>query len=368
MRGIPGEDHSLSTNIYYSIGLSYYNLANFEVSKDSIIKALNSSIKINGENSQNTAAILNFLGNVHFQLNDYKSAISSFQKSIKIKIALFEPDHKSLRESYNGLSMTYKKLNQFTEALIFDRKALDIARKNCGENSIEYANCINSIAIGFHKQGKYSIASEHYLKSLQIFSQITENQNAIADIYNNLGYCYKMMKDETNSLKYLEEALKKADPKNSLFILAVYGNLREVYFQMKDYEKALEINEKSREILEKNFGESSQQLLMNFLERGLIYEALSDYPKALENGLRSLQISERSIPTGNYSFVRIYKFMGKINERLNDINESKRYYLLALEIIKKEKGEISEEFFILKNYLEMQLESKVKIETDLNKL
>ncbi len=91
----------------------------------------------------------------------------------------------------NNLAGLYQKKGEHSKALSLYEKSLEISRKILGDYHLDTATCINNIAELYRIQGDQSKAEELYEKSLEIITSIVgENNPHLAFTLNNLGILY----------------------------------------------------------------------------------------------------------------------------------------------------------------------------------
>ena len=144
------------------------------------------------------------------------------------------------------------------------------------------------------------------------------NQNGIATTYYNIGNIYREKKYTSVALEFyfkskdLFDQLKNYNHKT---ILAI----GEVYFELKDYEKALEYFD--LELIKKKDLDNKEGISTALNRIGNVYFQLKEYQKAENLFMKSLEIAERSDlihqKKSNYeSLYKVYKELKKFKKSL----------------------------------------------------
>ena len=162
--------------------------------------------------------ILNNLGTSHYSLGDYSKAIEYYEKALEIRINTLGENHPDIAGSYNNLGIAYRSLGDYGKAIEYHEKALEIGINTLGENHPDIAGSYNSLGIAYHKLGDYGKAIEYYEKALEIrINTLGENHPDIAGSYNNLGTSYHKLGDYGKAIEYYKKALEIIETVGTLY-------------------------------------------------------------------------------------------------------------------------------------------------------
>ena len=216
----------------------------------------------------------NNIGNLLYQKGNYQKAIEYYLKAKKI----FDKSDKlkQAASSTSNLASIYFQLDDFEKSLEYYNECLEIDIKLNDQNGIasSYYNIGN-----IYREKKYiSIALEFYFKSKDLFDQLKNNNHktilAIGEIYFEL-------KDYEKALEYFNlELTTKKELDNSQGISAALNRIGNVYFQLKEYKKAEDFFLKSMEIADRS--ELIHQKKSNYESLYKVYKKLKKFKKSLE--------------------------------------------------------------------------------------
>ena len=190
-----------------------------------------------------------------YQNAKYKEAESVCLRLIALREELFGKEHLSTAAAYNKIGMVYAKQGDYSKALEYFKKALDICERVLGPDHPSTAMSYNNIGNVYNDQGDYAKALEYHGKALDIRERV-------------LG------PDHPNTA-------------------SSYGNIGVVYDEQGDYAKALEYYGKALDIRERVLGPDHPDTAGSYNNIGLVYDEQGDYAKALENYGKALDIFER---------------------------------------------------------------------------
>ncbi|MCE5317119.1 MAG: tetratricopeptide repeat protein [Parachlamydia sp.] len=110
---------------------------------------------------------LNYLGIVLQKLGDAKKAFSYFEEALAIDLAL-GAEHSNVARDYNNMGLAMKQLRNYSQALQYHEKALNINRKNRGDNSPYVGLDLASLADIWEKMDDKQKALQYHKESLTV--------------------------------------------------------------------------------------------------------------------------------------------------------------------------------------------------------
>jgi tetratricopeptide (TPR) repeat protein len=173
---------------------------------------------------------------------EYKEALSSHEKALKLRQQSLPPNHVDLAKSYNNIGNAYYNMGEYSKALSSHEKALVIRQQSLPPNHLDLGASYNNIGNAYNNMGEYSKAHLSHEKALEIRQQsLPPNHPDLAASYKNIGSVYKHMADYFKALSYYEKALEidqKALPTYHPDIASDYNNIGVVHEYTGDYSKA----------------------------------------------------------------------------------------------------------------------------------
>jgi len=167
---------------------------------------------------------LSNLGTIYFGRKEFKKAIASAQRAIRLLSEL--NDFNGLGEAYDILGIIYREQKDYTLAASSFNKSL-VYYESTG-NKEKIAGVYHNVGTVFRKQKKYGNALNYLQRSIEIReqfgskSQIYTTYREIADVYRDLG--------KTNeALKYLDMYLDYQDSNTTIQSATKIAELSELY-------------------------------------------------------------------------------------------------------------------------------------------
>ncbi|CAF0907945.1 unnamed protein product [Rotaria sordida] len=215
------------------------------------------------------------------------------------------------RANYNlQLGWVYKDIREYTKAITFYERAIDIYKKIGPSNQLDLASCYNNIGLVYYNMGRYSKALSSYERSLEIQKiALPPNHPDLAASYNNIGAVYYNMGEYSKALSSYERSLeiqKIALPPNHPDLAGSYNNIGLVYENMGEYSKALLSYERSLQIRKIALPPNHPDLAHSYSGIGAVYDKMGEYSKALSYYEKAQDIWKKSLPS-NHPHVALVK-------------------------------------------------------------
>jgi Tfp pilus assembly protein PilF len=178
----------------------------------------------------------------------------------------------------------------------------------------------NQLGIVKNRQGQYTEAVGFYEKALDIFEKtVPANQPDLATSYNNIGSVYANMGEYSKALSFHEKALdidQKTLPANHPNLATSYNNIGSVYDNMGEYSKALSFHEKALDIDQKTLPANHALLATSYNNIGLVYDNMGKYLKALSFYEKALDIYQKTLPANHHHLLSVRKSVESLRRKL----------------------------------------------------
>jgi tetratricopeptide (TPR) repeat protein len=236
----------------------YMAKKSYEQGEYDLAKEMYESILATNLDEPNMLLAYTGIANVYEVVEDYKTALNYYSKSLKY--AIHNKNTKSIINSYVNMGRVYHNMGDNLKSMECLTKALELQKNTSYDIDTDYAETLNNIADIYIEFGEYENALAYYSKALQtIKNRNGEDDNKTAIIYNNMGLLYSSMGYFEKSLLYCNKALmafEKALGASHLDTATAYNNIGAVYYSIGDNNKALSYYGKAHLILEKILGKN----------------------------------------------------------------------------------------------------------------
>ena len=215
-------------------------MGKYKKATEQVLQAMDLAKSIN--NSKYLANSLTILSHISFSNGDIDKAISLLEESQKIQIEAM--DSLGLSITLNNIAICYKNKREFTKALEYNLKSLDINRAKDKANGV--AMSYSNLGSVYMNMKEYDNAIEYLHKSINL-NKVSGITNSVS--IRNLGKLYAELEAWDSSFYYYNQAMvidKINQDKRSL--LEGYDQLVKNYIEVKQFEDALFCRQKSDSI------------------------------------------------------------------------------------------------------------------------
>ena len=290
------------------------------------------------------------VGESYFSLDDLFSkknydieALDHYLKAEKIWLQHLSDSHFRFSQLYHAIGQVYGYVKgDFIVARTFLEKALQIELNHLKATnqleSIFLGKIYNSLGKNCHSCGRYKEALTYYGKSLIIFERTLSSTHVdLSNLFSSYAETYQDLGDHVLALTYYERALdtllrQKAASLNQEAISDVYGNIGAVHLQNGSYKEAVKYCEKEMNTKLEIMTYQSPDLIVTYTNLGHAYTALSDFTVALQYLNRALDIAQATLPKYHENLASIYNKMASAYSEQGNPNQALEYARLSLDV------------------------------------
>jgi tetratricopeptide (TPR) repeat protein len=279
---------------------------------------------------------LHRLGKLLIKMGEFDKAEQIFKTLLETTSNV---DLEQVASFYNQFGYICKEKGNFTNALIYHQKALEIHQKISSLNHSVLANIYNNIGEVHRLTGNYSTALSYHQKTLKIHQQsLPIDHPELATIYNNISQVCNLMGDYLGALSYLQKTLEiqeKSLPSNHPDLTTIYENIGRVHYAMGEYSTALAHHQKALEIRQKFLPSDHPLLATTHNNIGQVHHAMGEYSIALSHHQRALEIQQTSLPFSHPDLAATHSNIGRVYDSMGDYSGALSHLQKTLEIQKK---------------------------------
>ncbi|MCL9808738.1 tetratricopeptide repeat-containing sensor histidine kinase [Flavobacterium luminosum] len=293
------------------------------------------------------AFLLILISGVSFA-QDLQQHIAALKKELKSK-----PNVERTTQIYSDLTWDYMDVS-LDSAIVYGEKALALAHKTKKHQLI--SQCYSNLGGVYLRKENFIKSEENYKKAIQIRT-LNKDFEGVAKVKINIGNVLASKQDYVPATKYFIEAIQYFEGKNDTIVSLTKGNLGLIFFEMKNFPKAIKYLEESTDFLKKN--NMQQGLCHTYLSLGDVYLDKKDTLKALN----SYQISLENCKSckDNLGISTLNQRIGAVHSAKGKSENAKKYYQISEKLLKELNSEIeqtnvmlskSEDFIQQKKYRE----------------
>ncbi len=260
---------------------------------------------------------------------DLQQHIATLKKELKLK-----PNLERTTQIYSDLTWDYIDVS-LDSALVYGEKALLFAQKTKKHELI--SQCYSNLGGVYLRKENFKKSEESYQKAIQIRTA-NKDFEGVAKTKINIGNVLASKQDYVPATKYFIEAIQYFDGKNDTIVSLTKGNLGLIFYEMKNFPKAIKYLEESTDFLKKN--DMKQGLCHTYLSLGDVYLDKKDTLKALNSYKTSLENCKSC--KDNLGISTLNQRIGAVHFAKGNSENAKKYYQISEKLLKELNSEIEQ--------------------------
>lgn len=320
-----------------------YDIGDYQTAITYYEKALAIDRKLHGEMHPDVAARLLNIGTVWETLAVPKNAVEYYDQALSIDRMLYGEMHSNIAEDLNSLGSAWNDLGDHNKAIEYCKQALAINRAVHGEEHQNVAEDLNNIGDSLMSLGKYREAVQYYEKALSINMSVygEEHPNTARDL-NRLGRVRSQLGEHRKAIDYWKLALsidetvyETAHPN----IAEDLNNLGVGFELMGEYRTALFYYEKAMNIFKELHGEKHPNVASALHNLGTVWDHLGKHGKAIDYFKQALTMTKTLYGERHPNAAIVLNMLGASYDNVGKHREAIEYFQEALSIIREVYGD-----------------------------
>jgi tetratricopeptide (TPR) repeat protein len=281
-----GDKSELLAMSYYIIG----KISQAQTAHDKAINYFQDSLNIyeknlNPNNAALIADICESMGNTVRIKGMYNMALEYYQKSLAMRLEIFDSKHLKIAHAYNNLSVVYCDKNEIYNAIMYALKSLQLKQQLLGNMDIEIARGYGNLGAFCHKKKEYDKALKCQEESLQIRLQLLGEQHImIAQTYSNIGLILYRKEQYEQAMAYFSKAIQiilDNYGEKHVFMYYLLVNKSHVFVAEQAYDEAAECLQNALIVCQEKLSQKHPETALLYFLLANIYIQQGNYEKAL---------------------------------------------------------------------------------------
>lgn len=303
-----GADHQLMQSkeiatTMDNLGVYYGQIDQLDSSLYFLRKGLAKRRQIYGVESVEAAQSISGLGWIYSKKKDYDSALYYLEKALAIGKKYGKRDDPLITDCYLNLAYNHANLGDYDRALLYMHEVHEIWDQ---DSLADHPGLLHI----YLNMGNYYLRLKKHKEALdwssKILSKKYNDQTAIyrAHAHLNVASCYEQTMPE-EALKNYRSALKILDKiygAKSKSIAVTYNAMADFSGERHDFDSAFYYAQRAKTMIEDIFGSKSLYLAQNFNIRSEIYFNQKNWLKALESSQQAIIISSKDFSKKDFRF------------------------------------------------------------------
>lgn len=303
------------------------------------LKLFQKSLKIReaiyGQNHKEIWKVYFRMGKVNRRLRTHQAALADLNKGLAIAIKTEGKNSVDIADFYREMGYVYSQMYQPEKANDFFQKSLKIYKEKYSSESSDVGNIYMSIGNSHIKMGAYTDADDSYRMAHEIFKKSSKpTDKDFYRIYNNHGILFRKTGDYERAMDYAKKALEIKllhYPPDHESVAKYHSNIGLIHKDKEEYEVALSYFIKTADVYEKALGKKHAKTAGAYGQQADMHAELGRYKKALKIYKKSVAVKEKALRPGHPYLLAGYFNIGMTYEDMKDYDKALEYYHLVLD-------------------------------------
>lgn len=320
-------------NMYEKYG--YYEQANDEKKKiTDYIEALDDNLE--------KWHLLSCISSVFLQSKDLEKSLEYRTMAVEIARRNWGNEHPKYATSLHELSINYYLIGNYAEAIRLSTEAMEIRKNVLGAEHLNYVNSLNDIAVYYAHLGKYEEAIRLGTEVLKITRRgrclehpdYATALNNLAGYYSDFGNYEEAIRLGTEAMEITKKVL---GPNHPDYAKALY-NLARFYLNIGNSEEAMRLGTETMEITKRVLGPDHPDYAKALNTLASCYSFVGNYFDAIRLGTEAMEITKKVLGTEHPEYATLSLNLAGYYSDIGNYSKAIQLSTEALEIIKKVLG------------------------------
>ncbi|HQW43826.1 MAG TPA: CHAT domain-containing protein [Chitinophagaceae bacterium] len=278
--------------------------------------------------------------NYYSRQKNYTRSIAAGEKALTAAQNEFGQEHNNYGLALKNLSIAYRRNENYQEALTKASGALQVFKKNNGENSVEYASMLNQLGMIYTGLKDSARTIEVYNQAINILHHIKKGKDILESALYNLSTAHTSFKQYLQAIPHLEEMVLLQEEiygKESDDYLEGLGILANAYKETEKINAAIHIRKTMAEISIKKYGATSVDYGKEMNRIAMLYESIRDSAQTEMYYKQALSIFRGHTPKPEL-LISVINNLADFYETGNRYNDALSLYQENDSLIKSLKG------------------------------
>eukprot|EP00529_Nitzschia_sp_RCC80_P017697 CAMPEP_0113482690 /NCGR_PEP_ID=MMETSP0014_2-20120614/23052_1 /TAXON_ID=2857 /ORGANISM="Nitzschia sp." /LENGTH=814 /DNA_ID=CAMNT_0000376221 /DNA_START=106 /DNA_END=2550 /DNA_ORIENTATION=+ /assembly_acc=CAM_ASM_000159 len=321
--------------VYKSIAEIYHEQSKLSDALEYFTKALKAQ-SVDDVMSTDIATTLNKLGNLCYQMRDFKAAMEYYRQGLEVERRVLPANHPHTIITLTNIAHIHKQLGEHRQALAAYQAVGKMQLPAFGSESLNVAETLSSVGLMQYHLRDYESSFESYQEALRIRRQChgTDEHTDIASTLNSIGLVLFKQDQFDLAKQCFSESLRirtKLLGKDHRDVAILWYNTATVMFEQGQDSEAIEMYKETLRVERAALGPTHSDVVLTLQHLGQVYQQLGRIEKSLEYFQEALAIERRRQDSQKKasSVGRILNLIGNVFLQLGRTEEMMDCYVEA---------------------------------------
>lgn len=209
----------------------------------------------------------------------YNSSVHFLEQSLALVHTRFGKEHINYAQVLEDLATTYHKMEEYSKAETLYEESLPIKEALFGKNHPEYGRSQSQLAFIYQLRGLYPKAEQLYLDANKVITKendpelYTQNIDNLVELYIITGH-----DDKADAFFFTEKGV--SIEKNKEEYIQALGHLAQLYQEMGQYTKVVDLYLKARNLIRHALGKEHTTYLATLNNLATLFQDMGQHGEA----------------------------------------------------------------------------------------
>lgn len=334
-----GEQPEIQARLLSTIGRVFLNLGAFEQAAPVLERALALQRGMHGADHADVAAALGKLGELDFERASYASSRQFAVSALAMRRRLLPPGDPAIAESLDLVALLERQAGRLDAAEQQHREALEIRLAALGADDPAVAESHNYLGIARRWRGDFAGAEAEYRLALGIWRRaFGDDHPKVAMALNNLALVLHVRGDLAGARRIFDELLplrRRLLGPDHPDLQVTLANYAKLLHDSADLTGAERVYREALAVGERTLGPEHPLVAAALADFAAVLAKLGKLDEALAAAERALAIRRRVHGEEHRVVAASYSYLGEVVEARGDRIAAERYFVRALEILRR---------------------------------
>lgn len=322
-------------------GLGFKGIAEVHQEKENLpsalcffTKALTAHTSSCGIYSQEVATILNKLGNLNYEMQNFDTAMRNYRDGLEIERRILSPNHPHLIITQTNIAHIHRQLGEYAQARVEYEIVLKMQIETFGKDGIELAETYACIGLMCSRLGDDENTVQSYQAALKVYRHYygTNDHPSIASTLNSIGLAlFKQGILEVAKACFLEglKIRSKILGSDHPDVAILWYNRATVCAELGEEDEAIQMYKEALRVEKASLGNDHPDVVITLQHLAQVYHQHGRLEQSLEYYEEAISISRDQKVSKPQELTKLLNLLGNVCLQLGRVDRMMKCYTEA---------------------------------------
>jgi tetratricopeptide (TPR) repeat protein len=249
------------------------------------------------------ASICNKIGNLYYEMSDYRNAITFYQQGLEIERVVLDAHHPNIMVTLSNIGQIYKECGDLNAAALVYQQVLDLQLQQQQQQQ------------------------QQQTTTLALSAPRNNSEACLAITYSNLGLIHYQNRNHLAALEMYQEALRirrqvYGDDEENLEVAATLNSIGLVLFKLGLFELAIQSFSEGLRMRRKTLGDAHRDVAIILYNIATVHLELGAEDEAMDCYQDALQVEIKALGPDHYDLTLTLRHISQVYQQRGEMAEA----------------------------------------------